>query len=81
MGNLTILEDNFARRRSSQMGWESVLQETLKPSKIAELDTLATIALQKMEQYGIISLPVIEKNGILKGVIHLHDILKAGIES
>ena len=49
--------------------------------KTIELDTLATIALQKMEKYSIISLPVIEKNGILKGVIHLHDILKAGIES
>ena len=34
-----------------------------------------------MEKHGIISLPVIDKNGILKGVIHLHDILKAGIEN
>ena len=49
--------------------------------KTAELDTLAIIALQKMEKYGIISLPIIEKNGILKGVIHLHDILKAGIQN
>jgi len=49
--------------------------------KTVALDTLATIALQKMEKHGIISLPVIEKNGILKGVIHLHDILKAGIQN
>ena len=49
--------------------------------KTVELDTLAIIALQKMEKHGIISLPVIEKNGILKGVIHLHDILKAGIQN
>jgi len=57
-------------------------KDVMNPNpKIAKLDTLATIALQKMEKHGIISLPVIEKNGILKGVIHLHDILKAGIES
>jgi len=49
--------------------------------KTVEINTLATVALQKMENYGIISLPVIDKNGILKGVIHLHDILKTGIEN
>jgi len=47
--------------------------------KTVEIDTLATLALQKMEKHGIISLPVVDKNMKLKGVIHLHDILKAGI--
>lgn len=47
--------------------------------KTAEIDTLASVALQVMEKHGIISLPVVDKSKLLKGVIHLHDILKEGI--
>lgn len=47
--------------------------------KTVESDTLAIVAFQMMEKFGIISLPVIKTNGKLVGIIHLHDILKAGI--
>lgn len=42
-------------------------------------DELAARAVQIMEQYAITSLVVIEKEGRLAGVIHLHDLLKSGI--
>ncbi len=47
--------------------------------KLVETETLAVVALQKMEEFGIISIPVVEKNKKLVGVIHLHDILREGI--
>ena len=47
--------------------------------KTVETDTLAVLALHTMEDHGIISLPVVDNKNKLKGVIHLHDILKAGI--
>jgi len=42
-------------------------------------DTLAVKALDRMEQYNITVLPVIDEEGRPIGMIHLHDILKAGI--
>jgi arabinose-5-phosphate isomerase len=32
-----------------------------------------------MEQHGIISMPVIDENEKLVGVIHLHDLMRAGV--
>jgi arabinose-5-phosphate isomerase len=55
-------------------------KDVMNPNpKTVETDTLATLAFQKMEKNGIIALPVVDKSGMLTGVIHLHDILKSGI--
>lgn len=55
-------------------------KDVMNPNpKTVELDMLAILAFQKMEENGIIALPVVDKNGKLTGVIHLHDILKSGI--
>ena len=48
-----------------------------KPKTITQ-ETLAAKAIQVMEEHSITSLIVSNKNEI-EGVIHLHDILKAGI--
>lgn len=49
--------------------------------KWIEADTLAAEAVQRMEEHAITSLFVFDKAGdrIPKGVIHLHDLLKAGV--
>ena len=47
--------------------------------KISYEDTMALTAYKKMEQFGIISMPVINREETLTGVIHLHDILRSGI--
>lgn len=47
--------------------------------KLIESETLAVVALQKMEEFSIIALPVVNKNKKLIGIIHLHDILREGI--
>jgi arabinose-5-phosphate isomerase len=51
---------------------------TARP-KIAQEDELVMDALASMEEKNITVLIVPDKKGRLKGVIHLHDILKAGI--
>lgn len=49
--------------------------------KWIEKDALAAQAVQKMEEYSITSLFVFEKAGdrVPLGIIHLHDLLKAGV--
>jgi arabinose-5-phosphate isomerase len=52
-----------------------------KGPKRINRNELAARALQQMEEYSITSLFVFEENGsgAPTGVIHLHDLLKAGI--
>jgi arabinose-5-phosphate isomerase len=45
--------------------------------KLAEADELAAAAVGRMEQHGIMALPVLE-GGRLAGVVHLHDLLRSG---
>jgi arabinose-5-phosphate isomerase len=42
-------------------------------------ETLAGAAVHLMETHGIMALPVVSETGELRGVIHLHDLLKAGV--
>ncbi|MEP6744255.1 MAG: KpsF/GutQ family sugar-phosphate isomerase [Gemmatimonadota bacterium] len=48
-----------------------------KSPKSAEADELAGACVGRMEQYGIIAMPVVA-GGALVGVVHLHDLLRAG---
>jgi len=42
-------------------------------------DELASAAAFRMEQHGIMALPVVEERDRLVGMIHLHDLMRAGI--
>ncbi len=44
-------------------------------------DALAAEALSRMEKKKITSLPVTGRNGVLSGIVHLHDLVEAGIDS
>jgi arabinose-5-phosphate isomerase len=46
--------------------------------KLAHADELAGAALYRMEQHGIMAMPVVDKGGALQGIVHLHDLMKAG---
>ncbi|MBN1407283.1 MAG: KpsF/GutQ family sugar-phosphate isomerase [Calditrichaceae bacterium] len=56
-----------------------VIEVMNKSPKSIEKDDLATIAYQKMDEYKIISMPVLDEQKKLIGVIHLHDIMQEGI--
>jgi len=47
--------------------------------RIARDDELGSAVVYRMEQHGIISMPVVDENDKLVGVIHLHDLMRAGV--
>ncbi len=50
-----------------------------KNPKTIQKDDLAAKALQIMEQYSITSLVILSEDRIPEGIIHIHDLLKAGV--
>lgn len=51
---------------------------TTKP-KVAQAEELASAVVYRMEQVGIMAMPVIDPDQQLTGVIHLHDLMRAGV--
>ena len=57
-----------------------VAKDFMSPNpKVIDRDALATRALKTMEDHVITSLLIVDDAGRVEGVIHLHDILRAGI--
>ena len=48
--------------------------------KVATPDELASAVVFRMERHGIMAMPVTGVNGALVGVVHLHDLLRAGAQ-
>ncbi|HKV74771.1 MAG TPA: KpsF/GutQ family sugar-phosphate isomerase [Gemmatimonadales bacterium] len=46
--------------------------------RTAAPDDLAASAVGKMERFGIMALPVVDAEGRVAGVVHLHDLMRAG---
>ena len=53
----------------------SVMTRTPKSAESAEL---AGAALGRMERHGIMAMPVLDEHGRIAGVVHLHDLMRAG---
>ena len=47
--------------------------------KVAAADELASAVVYRMEQVGIMAMPVIGPDGSVVGVVHLHDLMRAGV--
>lgn len=54
---------------------ESVMTRT---PKTASPDELGAAAVRRMEDHGIMALPVVEADGTLVGIVHLHDLMRSG---
>jgi len=46
--------------------------------KVARAEEFAGAAVYRMEQHGIMAMPVVDDAGALAGVVHLHDLMRAG---
>jgi arabinose-5-phosphate isomerase len=46
--------------------------------KTAGADELGAAAVHRMEEFGIMALPVVSDSGRLEGMVHLHDLMRAG---
>jgi arabinose-5-phosphate isomerase len=48
-------------------------------AKVATLGELGSAAVYRMERHGIMAMPVIDEHRHVHGVIHLHDLMRAGV--
>ena len=74
-GDLTRLierDDDWAKQPVAE-----VMNRSPRTARVGEL---GSAAVRRMEQGpgGVMALPVVDESGILKGVVHLHDLLRAG---
>ena len=58
------------------MSLESVMT---KSPKLADAEELASAAVYRMEQIGIMAMPVVDNSQHIVGVVHLHDLMRAGV--
>jgi arabinose-5-phosphate isomerase len=47
--------------------------------RVASADELASAVVYRMERFGIMAMPVLNGDGALVGVVHLHDLMRAGV--
>jgi arabinose-5-phosphate isomerase len=50
-----------------------------KHPKVADADELGSAVVYRMETHGIIAMPVLDADKRIVGVIHLHDLMRAGV--
>lgn len=50
-----------------------------KKPKVASADELGSAVVYRMETHGIIAMPVLDGDDRIVGVIHLHDLMRAGV--
>lgn len=79
---LGIITDGDLRRLMEHRNdlQDVIAKDFMSPNpKVIDRDALATRALKIMEDHAITSLLIVDEAHRIEGVIHLHDILKAGI--
>lgn len=78
-----IITDGDLRRALQKVGdallGKRASEFMTRNPKIIEKEELAAKAVQVMERYSITSLIIVDEEGRPEGVIHLHDLLKAGV--
>jgi arabinose-5-phosphate isomerase len=57
----------------------AVSQVMRSSPKVARADELGSAVVHRMEQHGVMAMPVLDDAQLLVGVIHLHDLMRAGV--
>jgi arabinose-5-phosphate isomerase len=55
-----------------------VAEVMTRTPRTARADELASAAVYRMEQHKVIAMPVVDDGGRVLGVVHLHDLMRAG---
>jgi len=55
-----------------------VLDVMTHDPRTASADELGAVAASRMEAHGVMALPVVTGDGRLEGMVHLHDLMRAG---
>lgn len=75
-----VTAGDLTRLMQRESAWEAVVLTTIMtrtPATAGE-DELGSAAVFRMERHGIMALPVIDPAGRVEGVVHLHDLMRAG---
>jgi arabinose-5-phosphate isomerase len=76
-----ITSGDFARlmEREQDVFSIPVARVMTRAPRVARRDELASAAVYRMEQHGIMALPVLDGGDVVVGVVHLHDLMRAGV--
>ena len=78
-----ILTDGDIRRNlikhKADISELKVYDAMTKSPKTVNADSYAAGALHLMEKYSITALPILDEKGAPSGIVHIHDLLKAGV--
>jgi arabinose-5-phosphate isomerase len=72
-GDLTRLME-----RSERWADTPVRDVMTRAPRLARADELGSAAVHRMEEAGVMALPVTDDSGVLVGIVHLHDLMRAG---
>ncbi len=65
--------------RGSDSFMDTPVSSVMNPSpKLAHQDEMGSAVVHRMQEFGIIAMPVIDGDNKLVGVVHLHDLMRAG---
>jgi arabinose-5-phosphate isomerase len=78
IGIITDGDLRRALRKSGNLQNQRVYEIMTSSPRSISPDLLASYALEFMEQYSITVLPVVDKQKLVKGILHLHDLLGRG---
>ena len=72
---------DFTRLVEHRPDWLDVTLEAVmrRDPKTARADELGSAVAYRMQRHGIMAVPVVDDTGCLEGVVHLHDLLRAGV--
>ncbi len=73
-GDLTRLLE-----RTSEIFTIPLEQVMTRTPKVAEAEELASAVVYRMERIGIMAMPVVDATSRVVGVVHLHDLMRAGV--
>ncbi len=73
-GDLTRLME-----RDERWPARSVAEVMTRSPRTARVGDLASATVHRMEQARVMALPVVDEQGVLRGVVHLHDLLRSGV--
>jgi len=75
-----VTAGDLSRLAESEPGFieRPVASVMTRTPKTAQADELAAAVLGRMERHGIMAMPVLSDDGRIVGVVHLHDLMRAG---
>jgi arabinose-5-phosphate isomerase len=72
-GDLTRLME-----RDDDWPTREVAEVMTSAPRLARLGELGSAVVRRMEEAGIMAMPVVDDEGVLHGVVHLHDLMRSG---